>query len=462
MRKYIFLPILLFCLSIGAITFVYGEINEDREVNTTATTLAGDVSKVHQLEIKNQVEYNYDHTYDWINWETTFTPVKTGETESTISYESLENMIHDETFLDFEDIPDAIYLFEPYLSTTEVTDGTLNIKDFVEEDLPEKALEDALEATSPGSTKTHTIHLKDYLSYCPAGSEFSAAGMEIKGDATDYLKIPVTDDMEYAIEVGKDKKGNFSSYRDMISEADDELSILNQSAVVNESHCYIAMDYYSCKGKQYPLDEKQRGIHVIPHTRKGVTNYLDFENAYLAYPLNEEEQLLSLNYSEDKKDLILITRDEKQTYVTVIEESSMKEKQKISAKLSMTDEEDSKILQEGDNILFLSKGNYALIAEKDGYYTAALSGSCYDFSLDFYDTDFTTFAYDGTQLAIIFAGHSDNSEIFDITELQVFDQTGLLYAGHYDNDLTPKNYSQPGLGRSIYGARPSLSFQNTK
>lgn len=434
MKKYIITAVLLLALAVGSLTFVHFRTNAMSDnVTVKETLLEGDQSYAEGIKFSN--------TLTWENmlfWDITCKAGSDAEITTDFRLDTKENEPEQQ---------DIGIDLNHYTHGGSLEPGEWKHMDRFDPDW--KIIKDVASRAKPSGEYREVVKMKKYYDYLPV--EFHVTykdyQIDISGNAQETFKIPVPDDYEFEVVVRTDEKGNILDYQCI------DFDPLTANGVVTEKGCYLAVsdlnyftDYNEMKSKRVNLPGIE-GIYYIPFTpvqneEKWLT--ADLADTKLLYPMDEKMQLVGLHESEDKKDLLLTAMENHRIYLSVIDKSSMKLKQKIYL-CEGEDYYDEDIwtnvyIAEDSNVFMLfNHAKFALLSCKDNSYRVELVDRL---TMDeamhpFAYTEKLSIDYDGEKLAVVtsVSDYNDYMQYVDefITYLSVFNkEKGLLYRGSYE------------------------------
>ncbi|MBQ9748361.1 MAG: hypothetical protein IJV98_06215 [Clostridia bacterium] len=265
-----------------------------------------------------------------------------------------------------------------------------------------------------------TILLSDYYEYYPVENFLSISGMDrTQYDAiNEFFRIPVLTREQRRLSVTvEDGTTRFS-----IQPYGIYFDFTTQSAFTDDA-CYFVFDNKAI-GTSARVDTTMipggYGIYRIPLHTNGAPETV--------YPLAEETNILTLEISEDGELLYLITEENGEGHLTVIDVATMTAVYEYKATEKLYD----KILK-GENFILLHLNDaYELITIENGVYRKAFSFQyCYSHSLND-----ASLSYRDGKLTIADPLRIHSAEPVGVGfSVAVYGDTGLLFHGEYDCNL---------------------------
>lgn len=275
------------------------------------------------------------------------------------------------------------------------------------------------------------------------------SGQMIMQELQDYFQIPVLEDENVFIEIGRDYSGNVDSAAYGTPEKGSDAYYTScQSVDLGNAFCFVIQGHSVC-GK--PMDFSQvpggYGIYRIPYTSEGV---LQPEELTMVHSLNPSIDILSLSLSEDGSRILLQTLEDDDLYcLTVLHAETFKELQYTAYPLQKSEEHTVPSLFRGENCLAVLSANMQqlmILAEKDdGTYQDVFTAHLPEKLIEMQNfTDCDRLLYTDGRLFIAGSLYiSDNSGDRPYGfYIAVYDETGLLYYGEYETSLLEQLHSQ--------------------
>ena len=312
--------------------------------------------------------------------------------------------------------------------------------------IPAALIQEAVDEAKEERSATIVRDLDDYIEYLPMELDFSSyeddenrfeASYAADGglDWTSYLQYPVPQNFTYEISVETASSGALTHLTFKKPKSEEVWYETNSKGLEDGENLYLAVGAI-VDGESGKLisdcPAEKKGIHRIPVVKEEHGSFFDLGKGSVAYPIEVDEQVADLQISEDGKDIILITRSDRQYTMHVIDKNTMKAKQKQALmRLQESDESFSySVFRDGWIVLFYEDGGFLLLEEKDGIYEHVISGST---DLPYYKSELDC-DYDGKRLAIVtLEGEVSAME----PVLWVFDKDGCRYKGRYPHTMGP-------------------------
>jgi hypothetical protein len=320
------------------------------------------------------------------------------------------------------------------------------------------AYEELSAATPAGQEAEKTIYLRDYLDYYPLSlqlelpnywgildSQSSPAMQQAQQPLQtiqEYFKIPVLEEEQCQITLGKSEEGHAWHWGFSSAEGD-SYNMWTLSAVTSDA-CYFTFNTLTQEGKVVDTSALPDGygIYRLPYEtdRDGNTCPLA-EELEMVYPLEPGTDLLDLHVSPEEDCLLLHTAQNGRYLLTVIDLADLSTRQILDVAPFDREESSWRLYKEGDFLVAAIGGNTLAVLPRqaDGSYTLAhlwdawppeqgdLAFSTWNVALD----------YDGERLAL--AGILDDEEGYQWDTcnyyLAVYQGEGLVYYGEYLNSL---------------------------
>ena len=449
MKKVYVIITALVLLSCSVISVVAATINSERDqVVITENVLYGDRYVAEGLNIKTKNHLNYR-----LYWETDYAISNNSKANTKFNLyprqkheNNSDNRKHEGIYLDngieygfYDDLPAS------------------------EQKGIQKAYKELFDSAEIGVEKTKKVYLKDYYDYYPVGVGFDLPytnwtgydGENLKGEPYDalyvtekfreYFKIPVLDSDYVTISLQKGEDGR--SY----STGTDEMGCftLNTIGTVARkwSRCFFTINNYKYLDYKNGLDEIEYidtslisggyGIYSFYYcggdsaSRTGILA----DKIETVFPLDSKTIVSHITMSEDEKQLLLFTVEDKSFYLTVININTMKATQKILIK---ENQGSGSAYQYDDFIVADTENDITVISVKDGVYTLDFSVEKASFInekfQDIWNAD--CMDYKNGKLAVI-GNCFDEEKGYELCNffVSVYDKSGLLYYGNYNTSL---------------------------
>ena len=435
--------VLLCLLSLAVIIYAHGQLtNRGEDVAVTETTLFGDKKEAEGIETVSAFRYGL------LMWRIACSPAETLTTETDVSYND-DISLPDHRAYGSADID--------IHSQTSSSSGGIDLKsDPLTDDSAapylRQVLLDLAAETAPGKTTKRTMSLDTLMDDLPVKLYYHPKQSYKSESDLGVFALPVPD-YPITITVGKNDDGEVTSYG---LEFDQGLYL--QSYIrVDDDYCYVILTDVTAEDeteggtrKVSSLPEDQRGIYRLPlddAKALGASQFLNDDDRFLFYPIGEDAQVLELE--EDDMYFLLYTIEDsedgksKGVYLSFIDKDTGKLADKLLL-LGVSDAAHTQVLavcqSENFCLTVLSGGDFFLLERKGSSYKPSFNGRLSAFD-QFEDLDFSTVqaCFDGQKLAVFFSVNDREDELGRRRHkgccLQVFDQTGLKYAGLYTNSL---------------------------
>lgn len=436
MRKSFLIMVLMLAMSVGLVYVAHGRVEQDKErVAINETVLYGDKAAAEGITIDCSA-YCANHLF----WDTHYTVGEEPVTHTDFTFSQAEKR-------QSNNYPyPGIVIYGNYGGYGINSTGGISME---EQTTPVQAV---ASRTAPGEEHKETVYMKDFYDYYPIYVDARQSDIvnvlseDKQKTFSDYFKFPVYPAHQLEISVTKDAAGSVHS----ISVTDLNGVYLVSESVLTDSGCFFIL---SCRTSNDGslLDTSQiaggYGIYYVPYDEDNNTIDLAVEQVDMVFGVDAEQaEIVSLRASTDKKTLLLLTRENEAYMLTVIDAATMTQRQKL--KLLSTPEAESfgpMFIYDDFIVPVISGGRFAVVAvTSSGDYELRFTGQAevlqFDLSIG------TVMDFDGERLAITeFLSRYDTCDFY----LDVFDKTGLIYSGKYDNSLDNGPFAD-----SVYRCRP--------
>ncbi len=192
------------------------------------------------------------------------------------------------------------------------------------------------------------------------------------------------------------------------------------------------------------------GIYAFSYGR-GDGEYhtgIDSDSLKMVFPLEEKALVKHMMIRNNQSQLILITDEEQDAYLTVIDLATMKQTQKFLLHENLYDTEFyAEYFVADDFIAILIRGKIFVISEENGVYT-------HEFTVEEdrkLENDWSYLGramdFDGEKLAVVGNVYGRMGYVSQTCDfyLAVYDKNGLIYYGEYENSLSMSNNSNSYL-----------------
>ncbi|MGI6627655.1 MAG: hypothetical protein ACOX4K_04800 [Bacillota bacterium] len=437
MRKSLILTILMLALAAGSLCYVHGFVDESKDaVSIDETVLYGDKSIAEGITVDLSTHCDYR-----LFWDTRYKVGENPKASTDFVFSQAQKRSRQlRVPLGIAHIDDT---FGGYgLSTS----GNLNLE---EEAIP---VQDVASRAEPGKKHTEVVYIRDYYDFYPIRVEFHRpSGFAINEDTlnhfADFFKIPVYPKHKVEISVEKDTVGNVR--RIEMSPVKDGAVDFDIISAVTETDCFFIVSCFTTDGKL--LDTSYipggYGIYHFPlHNEGGNDRVLTADELQTVFAIDAERgRVATLQTSKDKSKLLLVTIEDGDYMLTVIDAATVTQLQKLE------------IVKTGEDIEFRSTGLNNLHVYEDFIAAEISDGRFAVLALDAegnYQVRFTADFSENEQLRHVFSSRvlsmDYNGEELAIAAFQdgwyvpsnqcsfylaVYANTGLAYAGHYQHSL---------------------------
>lgn len=440
--------VLLCLLSLAVIIYAHGQLtNRGEDVAVTETTLFGDKKEAEGIETVSAFRYGL------LTWRIACSPAETLTAETDVSYND-DISLPDHRAYGSADI-------DIHSQTSSSSYGIDLKSDHLTDDSAapylRQVLLDLAAETAPGKTTKRTMSLDTLMDYLPVKLYYHPKQSYKSESDLGVFALPVPD-YPVTITVGKNDDGEVTSYS---LESNQEL-YLQSYILVDDDYCYVILTDVTTEDvtgedetaggirKVSSLPEGQMGIYRLPlddAKARGASQFLNDDDRFLFYPIGEDAQVLELE--EDDMYFLLYTIEDsedgesKGVYLSFIDKDTGRLADKLLLR-GVSDAAHTHVLavcqSENFCLTVLSGGDFFLLERKGSSYKPSFSGRLSAFD-QFEDLDFSTVqaCFDGQKLAVFFSVNDRKDDLGRRRHkgccLQVFDQTGLKYAGLYTNSL---------------------------
>lgn len=332
MRKASAIFLVLFLVFASFYTYAAFDINKEKDnVTFRETVLQGDKSLAEGVSIKTSYEFQRR-----LFWDTTLTLGNENSIETDFTFRKNYTYEYDEP----EDRL-SIYTDTGYsLSST----GDTFEKDASELKGIDKAFKELYDIAKPGVDTEKIIFYKDFYDYYPLSGDCYANGVsinfgviydfhddkrgtELQKKLEEYFKIPILDEECREIHLLKDENNNVISLgTSQVTDNSDYYGFSAEKAVSNKG-IYISFSNRTALGNTVDtsLIPGGYGVYFFPYQKSG----LDFDNIQTVYPVDEEDEIISISMNKEKTKLHLITKEKGKLILNVIDEETMNCLQRI-------------------------------------------------------------------------------------------------------------------------------------
>ncbi|MBQ3136198.1 MAG: hypothetical protein IJB74_01815 [Clostridia bacterium] len=334
MRKTLALFLTVFIIALSLYTCVSASVNSEKEnVTIHENYIYGDKRFAEKVEVNFKAQY-----YDNLLWD--------------INYNIAENKAETKFSLYRDGIPNE-YDATNYLTLTGgfwnySTSGFLGEESFFSE-----AFKDLVKDAKPYEEVKKTISVSDYLDYYPLSVEinfpnkysldsslgyYETDSYNLVSALSDFFKIPVLKNHLLTISATVNESGNiFQSGSESVASAEensiyDEFSIYG-SSVITEDKCLIYFSNKSYMGKNVDTSKIPGGygIYCLPYsyTEEGRRVTFDYSALSNVFSVESNHEITQLKLSADGKSVYMVTEENEECYLTVIDTENYAVLQKI-------------------------------------------------------------------------------------------------------------------------------------
>jgi hypothetical protein len=407
------------------------------KVTIDETNLCGNKGAAEGIMIDYKTHYDYR-----LFWNTHYLISKTpaATTDFTFSQEQRrQNNIMDTS---------GIRFFTP-LSGGHSTSSSSSL-DLSNEIAPVK---DVASRTKSGETHTENVYLKDYYNFYPIDTEFNitqkfADNSDTQKFFTDYFRIPIYPKHKATISIKKNNAGNVYSIE--LSELKNSGVNFNTLSAMTDSSCFFTLSCTTLDGKSLDAGylSNNYGIYQIKVQKDTINKPLSKEDVKMVFAIKPaQSKVVSLQLTTDKSKLLLVTFEDGDYILTVIDINTMKAMQKLKI-LSAENEYTFRNLYIYKDFIVLVNydGRLALLAldEENRYKLQFVADMNENKQLRDAFVANLAMDYNGERLAV--AACQDTYYTYEnpnLVYLGIFDKAGLIYAGKYVYSLGKgiSNYS---------------------
>ena len=483
----------------GSICYAQNELLKEKEqVHFTEHVLYGDKSVVEGVTVETNIDYS-----NQLFWNTSYVVGEEPKEETDYIFYAW-------------DYDDDLYIEEGSMWFS-MESGNIDIGVAYEKDQNyqglEKAMKELYDNTSPGTENRTTVYLRDYVEYYPfmyemhlpyrsdSGEEQQDMSYVIGGESElreqietlekdgtakeelarlkkyladlesfrAFFKIPVLEEEAYTLAIAKDEKGKVigvaeSSFHggsavgqiDMPNapRVDSEDSFdFNMQTVFCDEDCYFTFDPHTWNGNLVDVSQIPGGYGLYHFTYDSKKGSIDVSTLEMVYPLDVEDHLVDIKIDGSGKNLLLVTEDQINRYLSVIDRETMTLVDSFT--IGNIDAYYESWVYEDFLVI---RSNYFIVFPlgEDGRYTQAFAVDYQEMedliqtvtpNIDFISWD-STFDWNGNTLVV-----ADNIQYVDEELRAIYtcdfyvaavDETGLVYYGKYDSSLGTSDVSYDG------------------
>lgn len=453
MRKSFILAVLLAGFSLGVLLVGTWYINQGRDkVEISEHILFGDLTEAEGISF--QVHSQWDHK---LVWHTEYQIGNQPQTKSVFQF-------YPKGVMDSFDVAETEIAFYLPAGFGATGNDLLRLNEW---ELPYVRLfQEVADRTGAGEERTEEFYLADYYPYYPLRFEVQSSkisSMIVPEDAqkriNQYFQIPVLPDHKVEISIQKD--GNDEVVQLKCNNLEGGMDV-RTSGIVLDNGCYFAIACYNSEEQllDRELSGMESGIYFLPyHWEEGERlsgepyAVMEYENITCVYPLEAEQEAVVVLQEEGDR-FLLVTKEEDQLVLTVIEKETYQTLQRMEI-FAWEEEELFQSLEQGEEgiLISMNNGRFCFLAKDEmGFYQDRIYG---DFNRieDVWERRSLimehSFAWDGERLVI--AGFQYQWS-YNSVYLAVFRKTGMVFLGFYSHsgDLDMRL----GMGGGYASIRP--------
>lgn len=446
MKKSALLTALLLALSVAGIFMAHRAVNRAKDaVVLTGTALFGEPEKARGLTVA--LGTTVDHHLFWD------TRLSMGEKPETATAFKFYPQRQEETY---EPRYGGVY-FELYTDFNGSSTGAI---DDSEENLygMDVVYRAVTGRTGAGQEHSEIIRLGDYFEFYPLNvtldlpvswqdpnGRYQELGRRPWGNRDEYFdalsaffRIPVEADHKIEVHVRKNAAGQVNGWG--MGSMGGGVSLWTQSALTDMG-CYFTFNNRADDGGLVDTSHIPGGygIYFLPYKTEGEHWVADPDGLSMVYPLNPQGEVLKLYADAGQKRLLLLTREDGDCVLTVIEIDTMETLQRLTVLEDIGDQWFTNIYFENDLLVpILGDNRFAVVWSQGGG----------DFEIQFLaeyvnpdeDTHYLKYdavmAWDGRRLALATeTAEPDFMQSGCGFYLALYDKTGLTYAAFFDSSL---------------------------
>lgn len=444
MKKTLVCFFLLLAVTVSGTAAICSQVNAARDqVRITQKTLYGNPAESQKLTARILAQYQH-HLF----WNTECTFGEDVQSATTYEFSAVRKEEPPKEREQYLEMNNQIW----YGYDSNATEG-----------LP-LAYQELFDDTPAGQESSRVIDLKDYYEQYPLelGFEFSvyssvmSEGMflsesmdpneaELYQVFKNFFQIPVLEEETVEITVGKSMDGGWVSSGSGNTESD-RYALYTVSAVADDA-CYFAFDAHTEQGNLVDVSQIAGGfgIYCLPFDSVPEEDDSLFplrtEELSTVYPLDPQERILDLTLSPDQSRLLLHTQMDGTYLITVIDRNSMEAVQRVEVG-EASEEWTAFQLYEGNGFFVAEIGwnTFAAVRwEENGICKETLVVPILpDPDHPIVSFQFWTLAmdFDGERLAVCDYSRSEQGNNMVDLVLAIYDKTGMLYCGSYQNSLS--------------------------
>ncbi len=435
MRRSLILTLLLLVLAAGSLGYIHSSLDASKDaVVIEETVLYGDKAAASGIAVNLSAHCDYR-----LFWDTRYLVGENPEINTSFAFSQAQQRTQTRA-------PFSIYVDTAFGGGF----GASGILDMKDETLPIQAV---ASRTLPGQKRTETVYIKDYYHFYPLEVSLDrrvgfAINEEMQQVFADYFRIPVYP--EHRVEISIEKNAAGSVYGIGMSPVGEGMAHFKTATAVTDDGCFFIVTARTTEGELLDTSHVPGGYgiyHFPLHDQEGDDRILTADELQTVYALDAERVgVVTLQTSQDKSKLLLVTIEDGTYMLTVIDAATAKELQKLEL---LPVGEDLSSRSTGFRQLYayehfivpiLSDGRFALLAlDVGGSYQVQFTG---DLRANEQTKDIFRYGlvmdYNGQELAI--AAFQEPHYQISIRNncsfhLAVYDPLGVAYIGHYQHSL---------------------------
>lgn len=460
MRKSLTFVLLLLLVATGSFGYIHGSVDASKDaVVIDETVLYGDKSMAEGLVVDISVDCD-----NRLFWDTRYTVGEKPEISTTFTFSQTQRQ-PEQTGPTFHIGLDGTF------HGWGASGSNLDLR---AETYP-LPVRDVAARTKPGENRTETVYVKDYYDFYPISVGFERPpGFAVNEDTNnlfaDYFKFPIHPEHQVEINIEKNAAGSVCSIG--LSSVQGTNVYSHTISTVTTSHCFFTFTCFTEEGQLLDTSHIPGGcgVYRFPrHTESGV-HILTADELQTVFPLDEQARVVSLETSQDESKLLLVTSEDEDYMLTVIDATTLVELQKL--RIMRADTESSgpwvPMLRNfyiyEDYIVPVSSDNrfVVLALNAEGDYEVQFEASLSE--IEGHESAFSSelgTSYNGKELAVA-AFHYNYSRPRSICSfyLAVYADAGLAYAGRYQHSLDKSLMDDYSLiCRPLDGAPPRVMWK---
>lgn len=438
MKKIYVLIIVLVLVSVSVFCAVGISVNAEREqVKITENVLYGEKSAADGLKITTKNHLNYQ-----LFWKTNYIIGEQPHIATEFSfYPTKEYGIEQKTH------------YEGVMLDGGIGYGFNEERPMSEQVGIEKAYKALFDSAEKGEEKTKTVYLKDYYDYYPLGIGFDLPHTDwieydvgLKGEPYDalyvtekfreYFKIPVSETDNVKISVTKDEDGNLFGTG---TEEIDSFDLYSVSTVSRKKNrCFFTINNYIGKNQYADTSLIPGGYGIYSFYYFGGDSAFNTgimaDKLETVYSLSKETSVRYMTLNADETKLLLFTVENGVSYLEVIDIETMKAVQKIP----IGDNYIGSVFEYDDFIAIDMEYSISVISVKNDIYALEYNVQKASFINEKFQDMWNTDCMDFKDGKLALVGNAFDEEYgYELCDffVSVYDKSGLIYYGVYDNAL---------------------------